>query len=188
MIDKNHSFIFGCILFCSLYQPYTTMKKLVLISVLVLSSFVSFAQDLRQEINKQVWTPFIEGYNSFDAEKFMSVYSRNVVRVPVDEKKIFNFSEYKKAVNREYQFNKNYKVKATIELRFNQRIHTADKAYEKGIFKISMKDNNGKPETIYSSFQVVLQKENGFWKITFDSDSAEGSTLGEKDFQSATPL
>jgi ketosteroid isomerase-like protein len=147
-----------------------------------------FAQDFKADINNQVWKPFIEGYNTFNVEKFFSVYSKDVVRVPIDEKKIFTFSEYKKVVNREYQFNKNYKIKAAIELRFTHRIHTAERAFEKGIFKIKLTDNNGKPETIYSRFEVVLQKENGFWRITFDSDSAEGSTLTEKDFQAASAM
>jgi ketosteroid isomerase-like protein len=159
---------------------------LILFSLLLANS--SFAQDFKAEINSQVWKPFIEGYNSFNVEKFFSVYSKNVVRVPLDEKKIFTFSEYKKVVNREYQFNKNYKIKAAMELRFTDRIHTADRAFEKGIFKIKLTDNNGKPETIYSKFEVLMQKESGLWKIVFDSDSAEGSKLTEKDFQAAAAM
>ena len=42
--------------------------------------------------------------------------------------------------------------------------------------------------TLYNTFQVLLNKESGTWKIVFDSDSSEGSTLSEKDFQAAQPL
>ena len=162
--------------------------KALLFSISLFISLPLLAQDVKTEINNQVWKPFIEGYNTFNVDKFLSVYSKNVVRVPIDEKKIFTFSEYRLAVNREYQFNKNYKIKAAIQLRFTERIHARDKAYERGIYQINLTDNNGKPETIYNRFQVVLAKENGIWKIVFDSDSAEGSKLTEKDFKAASPL
>lgn len=164
-----------------------TMKRTIFTACL----FVSFsltAQDSKEEINNQVWKVFIEAYNSFDTEKFMSVYSRDVVRIPIDEKKIFNFTEYRRNINRENQFNKNYKIKASIELRFFERIHNGDIAYEKGIYKIDITDNNGKPATIYNTFQVLLQKEGGIWKIKFDSDSSEGSKLTEREFAAAVPL
>ena len=163
------------------------MKKLLLFLLIVCAHTVS-GQDVKTEIDKQVWAVFTDAFNKFDTDRFMSVYSKNVVRVPVDEKKILNYNEYRKSINREYQFNKNYNIKANIELRFTERIHSADKAYEKGIFRIKLIDNNAKPATIYNKFQVVLNKESGTWKIVFDSDSSEGSTLSEKDFQAAQPL
>jgi ketosteroid isomerase-like protein len=146
------------------------------------------AQDFQTEIDAQVWKPFIQAYNTFDTEKFMALYSKNVVRVPVDEKKILNFTEYRKNINRENQFNKNYNIKASLELRFTERIHTHDTAYEKGIMQIKLTDNTGKPATLYSQFQVLLKKENGTWKIAFDSDSAKDTTENEKAFKSAKPL
>jgi ketosteroid isomerase-like protein len=164
------------------------MKLFLSIILTAIASISTFAQDLKGEINTQVWKPFIEAYNSFNTEKFMSVYSKNVVRVPVDQKMIFDFTEYKKNINRENQFNKNYKIKAALEIRFTNRIHQRDIAYETGILKIRMTDNNGKPATIYSKFQVVLKKENGIWKITFDTDSTESNTVSESEFNKAEKM
>lgn len=159
-----------------------------LIFLLVILPLSVWAQDIKKEINDQVWKPLITGYNNFDTEKFMSVYSKEVVRVPVDEKKIFNYTDYRKNVNRENQFNKNYKIKAALEIRFTERIHTPGVSYEQGIMQIKMTDNNGQPATIYSAFQVVLKKETGTWKITFDSDSSKASGVTEKEFMAATPM
>lgn len=165
------------------------MRKHMLIgAILVFVSVSAFGQDARDQINKQVWATFIEGYNTFNTEKFISVYSKEAIRVPVDEKRIFNYTEYKRNINRENQFNKNYKIKARIELRFNQRIHSADQAFETGIYKISLTDNNGKPATLYSKFQVYLVKEAGIWKIKYDTDSTEDGTVSEKDFLAAQAL
>jgi ketosteroid isomerase-like protein len=153
-----------------------------LAALITFASFAASAQDAKKEINNQVWKPFIEAYNKFDTEKFMSVYSKSVVRVPVDQKMIFDFTEYKKNINRENQFNKNYNIKAVLDIRFTSRIHAKDVAYEAGILKINLTDNNGKPATIYSKFQVLLKKENGTWKIHFDSDSTESNSISERDF------
>jgi ketosteroid isomerase-like protein len=163
------------------------MRKFMLFGAIVIS-ITAFSQDARDQINKEVWSVFIDGYNSFNTEKFMSVYSKNVVRVPVDEKRIFNYTEYKKNIHRENQFNKNYNIKARIELRFIQRIHSADQAFEAGIYKISLTDNNGKPATLYSKFQVYLIKESGVWKIRYDTDSTENGTISEKEFLAAQAL
>lgn len=163
------------------------MKRILFIGALF-ASFTAYGQNALDEINKQVWSVFIEGYNTFNTEKFMSVYSKDVVRVPVDEKKIFNFVEYKRNINRENQFNRNYNIKARIELRFTQRIHTAEQAFEAGIYKISLTDNNGKPATLYSRFQVYLIKEGGQWKIKYDTDSTESGKISEKEFLAAQAM
>jgi len=146
------------------------------------------AQTPEKEINQQVWKTFIKAYNAFDTELFMSVYSKDVVRVPRDQKQILNFADYKKSINREYHFNKSYNIKANLEIRFTERIHTANTAYESGLYKISLIENTGKKETIYSKFTVIMKKEGTAWKIVMDADSAEGNTLSEKDFQAAKPL
>jgi ketosteroid isomerase-like protein len=164
------------------------MKYTLAIIFLLSTVIIVNAQDAKSEINSQVWKPFIDAYNSFDTEKFMSVYSKDVVRIPMDQKRIFNFAEYKRNINRENQFNKNYKIKANLEVRFTDRIHSADLAYEKVILKIKMTDNNGQPATIYSAFQVLLKKEAGVWKIKFDTDSSTGTDLTEKDFAAASPM
>ena len=164
------------------------MKLFLSITLGVIAAISAHAQDPKAEINTQVWKPFIEAYNSFNTEKFMSVYSKNVVRIPVDQKMIFDYTEYKKNINRENQFNRNYKIKANLDIRFNTRIHQRDIAYETGILKIQMTDNNGKPATIYSKFQVVLRKENGIWKITFDTDSTDSNTVSETEFNKAEKM
>ncbi len=146
------------------------------------------AQTPHQEINQQIWKTFIKSYNSFDTELFMSLYSKDIIRIPRDDKKIFSFAEYKKNINRENQFNKNYNIKASLEVRFTERVHTATTAYETGIYKIDLVENTGKKATVYSSFMVILRKENGSWKIFVDADSAEGESIKEKDFLAAKAM
>lgn len=171
------------------YSNPTTMKSLFTLVIVCLISLTSWAQtDSKTEINRQIWEPFIQAYTSFNTEKFMSLYTTDVIRIPLDQDKIFSFSEYKKEINRENQFNKNYNIKLHLEIHFSERIHTATTAYESGIYKIHMIENTGKEATVYSKFQVILKKVNGQWKIATDIDSAEGSKLTEKDFMAAKAM
>ncbi|MBL7858040.1 MAG: hypothetical protein JNM57_10150 [Cyclobacteriaceae bacterium] len=164
------------------------MKNLITTFSLLLVAGFCLAQNFEKEINTQVWKPFIDAYSKFDTEKFMALHSTNVIRVSQDEKKIFNFTDYKKNIARENQFNKNYNIKANIELRFQERIHSEILAYETGFFKISVIENTGKNATVYGKFQVTLQKEKGTWKILVDSDTSEGGSVTEKDFLSAKSM
>lgn len=164
------------------------MKKLFPLVLLLSLSYSVYSQTPESEINSQVWKVFVDAYNKFDTEKFMSVYSKDIIRVAQDDKRIYNFTEYRRNVNRENQFNKTYGIKAKIELRFTERIYSGDTGYEKGVLKIDLTDNNGKPATIFSKFEVVLKKEGGAWKIRFDTDSTEGATVTQKDFDKGKPM
>ncbi len=147
------------------------------------------AQHLQQEINMQVWKPFMTAYQSFDTEKFMALHTKDVVRIPRDQKQIFTFADYKKNIARENQFNKNYNINASIEFRFTERIHQQTHAFETGIYKLNiLKDNIGKSTSLYGRFRVILRKENNVWKIAVDEDSTEDNTISEKDFLAAKPM
>ena len=164
------------------------MRKLIVFACLFVSSVSVFAQNTQQDINNQIWKPYIAAYNSFNTEKFMALHSPELVRVSHDEKLVLSFAEYKKKINRENQFNKNYNVKATIDFRFTQRIESLQLAHESGIYKLDIIDNIGKKTTLYGKFEVTLRKENGVWKILVDSDRAGEGAASEKDFSSAEPL
>lgn len=164
------------------------MKKLLQVALLVFLSIPGLSQSPEAEVNNQVWKTFVDAYNRFDTEKFMSVYSKEVIRIAQDDKKIYDFAEYRRNVNRENQFNKTYGIKAKIELRFTERIYSGETGFEKGVLKISMTDNNGKPATIFSKFEVVLKKEAGVWRIKYDTDSTEGATVSQKDFDKGKPM
>lgn len=159
------------------------MKYLILISLISLAS-VCNAQTEQQEINEQVWKPFIKHFNENNTAGFMSVHSKDVIRSPRDAKKIWNWEEY----NREQGFGDKEDVRAkrkrTLDLRFTERIANKDTAIEVGIYKTSYGEN----QNYYGRFHVVLRKENGIWKILVDTDSTEGGAIVEKEFLAALPL
>jgi ketosteroid isomerase-like protein len=163
------------------------MKMLIICLCLTFTISVR-AQTPQTEINKHVWEPFIASFNNHQAEAFMAVHSKDVVRSPRDGKIVWNWDEYKKSQAEGDKEDIKANRKRTLILRFTERIANNDLAIEVGVYKTSYLLPDGKTMDYYGRFHVVLRKENGNWKILVDTDSSENGTITEKDFQAAKPM
>jgi len=163
------------------------MKRtfLVLFSIVNLNAF---SQNFQKEINDQVWKPFISAFNNLDANGFLAVHSKEVIRSPRDSKILLNWSEYLKQQQEGDKRSKENAMTRTLELRFTERIANAAQGIDVGIYKTTVTDKEGKNLSFYGRFHVVLRKENGVWKILVDTDSSENQTIGEKDFMAALAM
>lgn len=152
------------------------MLKLFFLAVLFLFSFTVSAQSgsVTDDINEQVWKPFIKAYNDYDDDAFAAVHSKEMVRVIQDDKKIMDYDEYLGDRNKK-EDDGIVKPKRTIELRFTQRINNGDNAFEIGYFKGVYTYPNGSTKKFYGKFHVLLKKENGTWKIWMDADTGKGA-------------
>ena len=163
------------------------MKKGILF-ILFCSSSILFAQEAQQEINTQVWKPFVEHFNNRNADGFLAVHSRDVVRAPRDSKTIFGWNEYLKQQQVGNERGKASGRKSSLELRFTERIAKDNLAIEVGVYKTTSTDKEGNSHLFFGRFHVVLRKEQGVWKILVDTDFSEGGTIGEKEFLAANAM
>lgn len=154
---------------------------------LLLGSY-AYGQDLQKEINQQVWEPFINSFNTNQAEAFLAVHSKDLIRSPRDSKKIFTWEQYLNQQTRGDEFSKKNGLKRSLELRFTERIAEKNLGIDVGVYKTTETDPTGKQVSYYGRFHVVLRKEDGHWKILVDTDSSENNTIGEKDFLAARPM
>jgi ketosteroid isomerase-like protein len=163
--------------------------KLFLMTVLwVVVSFVSVAQIVKDEINAQVWKPFVEAFNNHDTEDFMQVHSKDVVRSPRDSKVVWNYDEYFQQQQRGDKSGRASGSTRRLELRFTERIYGKDAAVEVGIYKTTYTQPDGMTKSFYGRFHVVHRRENNIWKILLDTDSSEGGSVSERDFLEAFPM
>ena len=103
-----------------------------------------------------------------------------------DDNQILGYSEYFKKIPDSIKA-KWKDWKRDIELRFQQRIASADKAFEVGYYKTSSTNAvTGERRTSYGKFHVLLRKENGAWKILLDADANEKTD--ETVFLKAVPM
>jgi ketosteroid isomerase-like protein len=162
--------------------------KTLLILLCATVAITAHAQTSQTEINTQVWEPFITSFNNHQAEAFMAVHSKDVIRSPRDSKIVLNWDDYKKSQIEGDQQDLKAKRTRTLTLRFTDRIANDNQAVEVGVYKTSYLLSDGKTIDYYGRFHVVLRKENGVWKILVDTDSSENGTISEKDFLAAMPM
>lgn len=147
-----------------------------------------FAQTEQQEINEQVWKPFIKTLRERDTKGFLALHSKDVVRSPRDSKAVWNWDEYYQQHEKFARQASASGAKGEIELRFTERLANNNLAVEVGIYKYTHINKDGTAGNYYGRFHVVLCRENGVWKIIADTDSSEGKTIDEEDFVAASPM
>ncbi len=149
------------------------MKKSGLLLFILAFSFLqasSQSDSLRwvKEINEQVWKPFVSHFISGDKEEFRAVHSKKIVRVNIDKNQVRDYNTYFPPINLGQN---EQKVDRLFEIRFSKRISNGTMAWETGFFKGAV-NSQGKEQVIYyGKFYIVLEKENGIWKIIVDADS-----------------
>lgn len=161
------------------------MKKILGLLLLICCTLMLFAQNNKntQEINDQVWLPFIKAFANGDDELFKSVHSKEVIRVMQDDGAILDYQQYFKKIPDSIKA-KWSKWKKDIELRFTQRINSDDEAFEVGFYKTTNTNSQtGEERKSFGRFHVLLRKENGVWKILMDADTGEGAS--EENFNKA---
>lgn len=170
------------------------MKKsfvLILIGLTVQGSIL--AQQFSNEINDQVWKPFMKALVEGNADDYLSLHSNELVRVERTNKKVYGLAEYTKIIKEGFQRSKDVqkqqpgKIEFTVEIRFLERTASQNLAYEVGYFKSKLVFPKGEERIYYSEFHVSLRKEDGRWKILTDA-SLPKAELKEEEFLKAQPV
>jgi ketosteroid isomerase-like protein len=163
-----------------------------LVTLLAIVAFHTFAQTDQQQINEQVWIPFAKAIMTHDPEAFISLHSKDLIRVERDGKSVKGYEKYKKGMMEGWpkwgEYTKQNKIQNTFELRFLERHSNGEQAFEVGYFKNESINPNGEKHISYGQFHVALRKENGVWKILVDSDSRNGGSITDEMFVAADPM
>lgn len=161
------------------------MKNYVL-TLLLFSGVILNAQTAKEQINEQVWKPFIRHFSEGNTDAFMAVHSKDVIRLGLEGKPTtMDWETYHAGQLRGDERDRQEKRKRTIDLRFEYRASVDSFAYETGYYRTSY-EQEGKPRQDYfGKFNVILKKEQGQWKILLDSDHGG---ISEADFWKAQPL
>jgi opacity protein-like surface antigen len=165
------------------------MKKILLfaVSLFLLSNASAQADSLKwvREINDQVWKPFIVGLTSGDKQVFRNVHSKRVTRVEIDRGLVMNYEKYFPPIDPNAPAAKR-NGSTLFELRFDKRISNGSNAWESGFYKGTFSQEGKSPRSWYGRFYVMLEKENGTWKILVDADT--GKEANEENFQKASSM
>jgi hypothetical protein len=139
------------------------------------------ASKIQQEIDEQVWFPFIETYNAFDGEGFNALHTEDVLRAGPWGIRLGD--EYRENILENTAAAKAAGRQRNIAFRFEHRVAREHVAYEVGYYRVRSK-SDGEERTFIGRFDVVLRKVDGVWKIAqdWDVDEINGRKLTEADF------
>jgi ketosteroid isomerase-like protein len=146
------------------------------------------AQDVRLQIEKDVWIPFLAASDAFDADGFLAAQSKDLVRVSLDAKQVYGLARYQTEIHEGFARARARGIVRRSDVRFLERMASGDLAYETGYFRSEVRSPDGSVRVRYSRFEFVLRNESGRWKILLDKDTTDGGTITEEAYQAASPL
>ena len=163
------------------------MRLFLVIVTLCIVAVHANGQSVADQIDRDVWHPFVETFSKFDVAGFMAVHTYDVIRVSRDGGSILIGDDYAESMRNNFAQGKENGTVRSIEFTFIERLHKDNTAFEVGYYRI--KGARGGQEYVgYGKFQVVLRKVDGTWKIAVDSDTSDGGSILEEDFMSGAPL
>lgn len=148
------------------------MMKSLTTSILLVFCLINpvSAQSDQDNINRQVWFPFMKAYEQLDASLFMSLHSKDIMRVELDTEKIFSYDAYENKYKTIFSEAKKNGDSLQIRFSFTNRISDGTRALEKGFYEFTLHGTKGIYKG-YGIFTVILSKKDGQWKLIVDSDS-----------------
>lgn len=141
---------------------------------------------ITQAIDQEVWRPFVRAFNVEDAEAYLAVHAKNIVRWPLGWGEPQLGDSVRAQTRRAWSKPERNGEHRVIELWFTHRSHTKAFAYDIGYYRVSVVMPDGGKKEHVGLFNVILGKENGRWKIFLDADNGEGVTV--EDLKKGAPL
>ena len=189
-------------------KPFSTiyalfMKKIVLLCCGIFFALMLQAQEFKtypkihiptdsahilrlQEINRDIWQPFIEAYATNNAEQYLRLNAPDLIRTVGSRWiSIEKFAPYAEKVRSDFAAPGR---KVGIGFRFFERVADENSASERGIYRFSRFNEKGERRDYYARFHVFHKKINGKWQIMVDYDSNEDETIGAGDYAAALPM
>lgn len=161
------------------------MKNAVLSTFILLLTLPVFSQNdslAWRQIDEQVWLPFVEHYEAWDAEKFNALHTPGMLRG--GPWGLRTGEEYLGGNLKNWPEGKADGWERDIAFTFEQRVVGDGVAYEVGYYRV-IDRRKGEPEqTYFGQFHVVLRLIDGIWKIAqdWDADEISGRPVTEEDF------
>ena len=123
-------------------------------------------------VKQDVWIPFMESYRDLDFEKLKSIHTADITHVGIHLNQIESGESYLNKLGAFFKQIKDLGYQMNITFSIISSATSEHQVYQTGYYNIGFKKNDQSPyqSTGYSFFSVLISKEEGTWKIAFDSD------------------
>lgn len=158
-----------------------SMKKLLVLCIM-LCPIIGISQPskpaLLNEINKDMWKPFLEGIKHDKPELYLNIHSKDFYWVATGkDSRIMNYKEYDIDSQGIMQKRSQDGATSELEVRFLDRTINNEFATEKCVMKFTFRKPNQPPQVGYGVSYVFSRKENGVWKMLVQHANAEKGSV-----------
>ena len=158
--------------------------------ILIFTGSVAIGQsktELLQQLNQDIWLPFIQGVNANQPEVYNSMLASDFYWVAGGTKtRIMNMAEYIEDARLVMNDRQQKYISTNLEVRFLERHVNETFAAEKSIIKYTSTPSGQPATTSYGIVQVFSKKEQGRWKKYIQYISPE--VTNEDQYALAIPL
>jgi len=146
--------------------------KTILVLLLCIASGCVWAQQEKtlEQIDQQLWIPYIQAYNNFNTRAFMALHTPDVIRVKRESSQIMVGTAYRKNEYRRNSISQSKDWERSLEIRFVDRLVEGAIAYEVGYYRVSLTRPGHEPQVLFGLFHTTLKRVDGEWKIFIDED------------------
>ncbi len=167
------------------------MKVKLIILILLTLPFTGLSQtpksQLLQELNSDMWRPFLLGIRADSAELYVGIHSEHFYWVaPGSKGRMMNLDEYDDDSRTVMARRQASGATSEMEVRFIERNITGEFAAEKAVVKFMLKTPGQAAEPGYGIVHYFSRKENGRWKMWLQYGSTEKAT--EQTYNSAAAM
>ena len=139
-----------------------------------------------QQVNRDVWDPFVRGVGSFDDAAWAGVRSRDFVMVQAGKPHFLDHDFYIEDSTKVMGELKQAGTRLALELRFEERMTDGRHSSERGLVRTTMTETGKDAKTFYSRFHAISRVEDGRWRVLTEYRTPAGPDAEEK-FSAAFP-
>lgn len=140
-----------------------------------------------QQVNRDVWEPFVRGIGGFDEAAWAGVRSRDFVMVQQGKPHFLDHDFYIEDSSKVMRELKQAGTRLAFELRFEERMTDGRYSSERGLVRTTMTEAGKEARTFYSRFHAISRLEDGRWRVLTEYRTPAGPDADAK-FAAAFPV
>lgn len=118
-----------------------------------------------QQVNRDIWGPFVRGVGSFDDATWLGVRSKDFVMVQQGKPHFLGHDFYVEDSTRVMRELKQAGTRLALEVRFDERMTDGRYGSERGLIRTTISESGKEARTIFSRFHAILRLEDGRWRV-----------------------
>ncbi len=143
-------------------------------------------ESMHQKINQDMYENFSNAFATLDYDLFASIHAKEMIRISGGGGEIKNSKTYLDGYQK--RWSDPTQKPAPIDFRLLERITSDSLVSDRGIYRVTYRNDAGETKYSYGKFHVLLKLKENNWKIIMDYDSNENKSIDKKSFDTAFPL